>query len=276
MEYQRKIKVPVTSEDRQKSYFKYYERDLVQGDPKLYEKALSGPVDPKNALLFSERNRLFEPGNQEEEIGYCTMEDGTAYMACRIIMPRVTAEMFDWWFAWHGLDNLRYKIWDSEDHYIAQCLNPEIAGNTSLSYKERYQDTIHYIEEDLGAGKDSTYLHFMKPEDFGFSQDLIGTPACATLVCARSFMNGKPNDSDPSNAMVHFTRETDLGLELRSRFWLGWSIREGKDFKTIPPGVRIPETVPKMMLLHCIKEFSNLAAILPEVFAEEAPKEKLL
>ena len=35
-------------------------------------------------------------------------------------MPGVTSEMLDWWFPWHSVgSDLRYKIWDPEDHYFA-------------------------------------------------------------------------------------------------------------------------------------------------------------
>ncbi len=262
-------RVPVTEEDKKKSYYHFFEREMTPPDPALMEKALKGPIDPKDALPLEDMNRLFEPGYMKEEVGYCILEDGTGYMASKVAMPGVTAEMFDWWFAWHGLDNLRYKIWDNEDHYKAECQQPEIASNRALSFKERYVNTVHYIEEDLGAGVDTAYLHFMDPKEFGFDASKIGTDACATIACTRSFMGGKPGEVDPAHSMVHFLREVDGVMELRSRSWLGRTIKDGKPFRSIPEGVRLPEIAPKMLLLHCIKEFSNLAAILPQVYAEE-------
>ena len=53
------------------------------------------------ALKIEDRNKLFEPGYLPCEIGYCVMEDGSAYLANRTEMPGVTPEMFEWWFAWH-------------------------------------------------------------------------------------------------------------------------------------------------------------------------------
>ncbi len=35
------------------------------------------------------------------------MEDGTGYIANLVYMPGVTVDMFDWWFAWHGLGEFR-------------------------------------------------------------------------------------------------------------------------------------------------------------------------
>ena len=40
----------------------------------------------------------------------------------------------------------------------------------------------------------------------------------------------------------------------------------------MPDGVSIPEMGPRALYGHNIKEFSNLAAILPSVYAEEKDK----
>ena len=93
-------RVPVAEEDKKRSYYKYYSEPMVPGDPAKFQKVLAGPIDPSKALPFAQRNRLFEPGYLEEELGYCIMPDGTGYLANLTHMPGVTTEMFDWWFAW--------------------------------------------------------------------------------------------------------------------------------------------------------------------------------
>ncbi len=90
---------------------------------KNLQAARSGPVDVSKALKIQDRNRLFEPGYLDTETGYCIMDDGTGFVANLLQMPGVTGEMFDWWFAWHGLGELRYSIWDPEDHYDARSLD---------------------------------------------------------------------------------------------------------------------------------------------------------
>ena len=42
----------------------------------------------------------------------------------------------------------------------------------------------------------------------------------------------------------------------------------GNIVKGLPDGVRLPEEVTKGLFAHNIKEFSNLAAILPDVYRE--------
>ena len=123
MEQMAKKHVPVTDEEKQKSYYKYFEQEMAQPSPEAYAKMLNGPLRPDQVLQFKDRNRLFEPGYLEAEAGWCILPDGTGYLANLTKMPGVTPEMFDWFFAWHGLDNLRYKIWNPEDHYKAETQN---------------------------------------------------------------------------------------------------------------------------------------------------------
>jgi hypothetical protein len=69
--------------------------------------------------------------------------------------------------------------------------------------------------------------------------------------------------------MCHFVREIEGGVELRTRFWMGYAYQKGKVIKTIPDGVKMPEAPLRALNLHNIKEFTNLAALLPRIFPEE-------
>lgn len=262
-------KVPITQEDKKKSYYKYYLEEMAQAPPEKYAKVLAGPINPANALPVHERNRLFDPGYLDGEIGYCVMPDGTGYVANLTTMPGVTAEMFDWWFAWHGLDNLRYTIWDNEDHYRAESMQREKNKNPLLSYKERYWDTTHYVYEDVGMGPSGLYINFKNPGDMGFDESKIGSSACSTIVCANGHGEGNPPFASPDAIMCHFIRDIDGGVELRTRFWMGYTCTNGTAVKTLPDGMRFPPMGPMGLCLHNIKEFTNLAQLLPRVFAEE-------
>ena len=70
--------------------------------------------------------------------------------------------------------------------------------------------------------------------------------------------------------MCHFLRPKadGQGYELRSRFWFGYHVVNGKPEKLLPDGVQFPLMAVQALLAHNIKEFTNLAAILPEVYAE--------
>lgn len=258
-------KVPITEAQKKLPYAKYFFRELAQAPEENIRIANSGPVCPSKALSIMDRNRLFSPGYLDTETGYCIMEDGTGFVANLINMPGVTTEMFDWWFAWHGLGELRYSIWDPEDHYEARSIDGAIGRCEKLSYKERYWNTTHLIREDMGLGVESIHASFRSPEEMGFAADKIGTPACGTIVTALA----GPNDGSNSQIMCHFIRETADGVELRSRFWLGWTIINKKAVRTLPDNRRMEEIVARHLLLHNIKEFANLASFLPQLFEEE-------
>ena len=269
MEQMAKKRVPVTEEEKQKSYYKYFEQDMAQPAPEAYAKMLNGPLRPDQVLQFKDRNRLFEPGYLEAEAGWCILPDGTGYLANLTKMPGVTPEMFDWFFAWHGLDNLRYKIWNPEDHYKAETQNRVRALDPDLIYQEKLWDTTHEITEDTGMGPDQIVINFKYPGDCGFKAELIGTDACATLVCGKGYGKGQPPFAVPPTFMTHFVREIEGGIELRSRFWMGWNYVNGKDVKVLPDGMRYPDMAAMSLALHNVKEFTNLAAILPSLYAEE-------
>lgn len=262
-------KVPVKDEDRKKSYFKYYDVEMTPPPQEKIGKVLAGPIDPSKALHINDRNRLFEPGYHEEEVGYCIFPDGTGYVANHTPMPGITSEMFDWWFAWHGLDDLRYTIWDNEDHYYARTMQPSKATNPLLSTKEKYWDTTHHVLEDTGMGPEGLFINFKNPGDLGFDTSKIGTEACSTIVCANGVGDGQPPFASPPTIMCHFIRNTEDGVELRTRFWMGWKCEDGIMSKALRDGVRMPPMGPMALCLHNIKEFTNLATLLPKVYAEE-------
>lgn len=269
MEGRKNPKVPVSDADRQKRYFKYYNEEMAQAPPEKYAQVLAGPINPQKALKFKDRNDLFKPGYLDIEIGYCVFEDGTGFVANLTKMPGVTAEMFDWWFAWHGLDNLRYTIWDPEDHHQAESMQKERAKDPDLSYREKYWDTTHYVIEDIGMGPESLFINFKNPRDLGFDASKIDTEACSTIVCAKGAGKGQPPFGGTETIMCHFMRDIEGGVELRTRFWMGWTYNDGRDVKDLPDGMRMPPMGPMGLCLHNIKEFTHLAALLPRIFPEE-------
>ena len=149
------------------------------------------PGTPKDVLRIQDRARLFEPGYHACEFGYWTLEDGTATTACLTDMPGVTAEMFDWWFAWHPLDRLRYAIWDPEDHFDVQLEDHSLSRDKSNTLAERNWGSVHHVWEDIGLGFDLLEIRFHKPSDLGYDMDRIGTDACSTIVCSNAKIYGR-------------------------------------------------------------------------------------
>ena len=118
--------VPITEADKLSPLYKYYERDMVAPDPKRYAD-VEEPMDSETALSALDMNKLFDEGYLDMELGYCNLPDGTGVLANITQMPGVTPEMFDWWFAWHGVAPMRYKVWNPHQHYSCQTRNLEKA-----------------------------------------------------------------------------------------------------------------------------------------------------
>ena len=250
--------VPVTEEEKKGPLYKYFLRPLTPPNPEKYNMA-EKPSDPSLGLLAEDMNKLLDPGYLPLEVGYCQLPNGCAMLANLTFMPGVTPEMFDFWFAWHGVEAMRYKIWDHDDHYFVQTQNMEKALDKSLSLKERYWDTTHHVEEDCNMGKQTIYINFRNPVDIGFDKEKLAK-FDGTIVCS--------GGEQAPTIMVHQCRAVPGGSELRTRFFMGYCVKDGKPHKMIPDGIKMPLEPVQALLKHNMKEFANLAAILPEVYAE--------
>ena len=102
----------------------------------------------------------------------------------------------------------------------------------------------------------------MSPEDYGYDMEQFNPPNVLTAVSANL---GLVEPRTPMATFSHVAREIPGGIELRSRFWLGWHIIDKKP-------ARVADSVPfelvKGLAYHCPKEYANLAAILPKVYKE--------
>ena len=253
--------VPVTEQEKQSPLYKYFEMSMAAPAPGLYEAFESSLLPPDKLLKPQEMNRLFDDGYLPCEFGYGRLEDGTVTLANLTPMPGVTPEMIDWWFAWHGLEPLRYKIWDRDEHMSAITREPEKARDSSLTMKERYWDTTHDVKEAMtpGGPVQDIEINFRNPADVGFDESRL-RDFKGTIICAG-------NERSPV-IMCHFVRPTEEGCELRTRFWMGYKIAGGKPEKAIPDGAEFPIEAASELLKHNIKEFANLAALLPKVYEE--------
>jgi hypothetical protein len=264
-------RIPVSDADKKKSYYKYLLRPMAPGPKESFDAITDEPHDNKLALRVHDRNRLFDPGDLPDPIGWWLLEDGTAIVANRIFFPGSTGEMFDWWFAWHPLDRLRYGIWDPEDHFDVYLQDKAKALDMSKSMRERHWGSVHYVWETIGpdSGMDMVQLNFMRPGELGYDESKIDTDACNALICSNNHTFGRADHADLPVTMVHFLRPVKGGSELRSYFWFGWQIENEKPVKRLPAGVTIPAKLPKSLLQHSTVEYANLAAMLPEIYAKE-------
>ena len=203
----------LTAAERALPYAKFYDLPITPIPEEKLAVLAAGPIDPSLALKIEDRNDLFKPGYLPCEIGYCVMPNGTGFLANRTEMPGVTPEMFEWWFAWHSLEDLRYRIWDPEDHYYARQQMREKTLDQSLPMRERTWGTVHHVLEDIGPGPDELVLEFRYPHELGYEEEKVGTDACAALICANG--HGPVPGQGVAAIMTHFVREIPGGIELR-------------------------------------------------------------
>lgn len=269
----------LSPEEKKRPYAKYYYQQSAP--PRPGHAALLAdlkPLDPARADRIQDANNMLSPGYSDGENGYCVMPDGSGYVALLHKMPGATAEMFDWWFAWHGLEDLRYKIWFPENHIAA---NVHDADRTKILDPERplalkFQGMTHHVVEDIGGGVlNAVAISFLTPEDFGFDMSRFHSPNAEALAAANAL--AKPVDASPDEpalpvAFVHLVRNVPGGIEVRNRFWIGYQIVHKKPVLALPEGFSIPEAAAQGLFLHDVQEFANLGAILPGLYAEQEGK----
>ncbi len=254
-------KVGVSKEEQALPYYKYFERELAEV-PAEKIKLIDAPSEIP-AVPFENRN-LFLAGKDKNycQIGYGVAQDGTGFVCNETYMPGVTVEMLDWWFPWHSVgSDLRYKIWDNEDHYFARADKAAYVCDAKVPVNEKTWGVNHYVLEDIGAGPAPLTLMFKSPIDFGYDSALVGTEFCKSLVCAIG-------SGDCAAAMTHKWYPYKDGVMLCSRFWTGYGVVDENIVCTLPKGAKVPVEVSRGLFAHNIKEFTNLASILPEVYAE--------
>ena len=130
--------------------------------------------------------------------------------------------------AWHGLEDLRYKMWWPAGHFGVSVSDRdrEKILDPDRPLTEKFQGITHYVIENVGGPcAEKIAISFMTPEDLGFDMDRFKSPAVGTVVGANgvSLMldppPGVPARKSPAT-MVHFVREIDGGVEFRPRFWM--------------------------------------------------------
>lgn len=262
----------LTPEELAKPYSKYYFRELIQPDPELMAKFQNGPMDWHDALEPEEINRLLDPGYLPGETGWCVMLDGTAYIATLFQMPGVTLDMVNWWFAWHALEDLRYMIWFPGSHFAIKVddATRKKLTDPALPPRAKVENVTHMVCEDIfGTGKIPPFhaMPFVTPEDAGFDRSRYDAAKNVTIIAAVS----RPDEDLPPERfriLVHFFRETENGVELRTRTWRGCTLVDGKKKVMLPQGHVMDMSSVVPLTEHSSMEYTNLAKILPQLYAE--------
>ena len=255
--------VSLTAEEKALPYAKYFYRELARIPQEKLAVAEGPALKPEEILPIEARNLYLAGKDSGAQVGFGVAENGTGYVANRTFLAGITPEMMEWWFAWHPIESdLRYKLWDHDDHYYARADKPGYIKDPSVPMREKTWGVDHSVLEDIGTGPAELLLHFQRPAFYGYDETIIGSEYCTSLVCAAG------EGSAPA-FMTHKFYAAEGGTMLVSRFWMGYIFADGQFVKVIPDGVSMPVEAPRALFAHNIKEFTNLAAILGPLYEEE-------
>lgn len=255
-------KVPVCKEETTLSYYKYFLRPMaVLPEDKM--RLAHEPQPIGLGIPFDQRDRFLSEDGDYCHIGFGENEDGTAYAANETYIENATPEMLDWWFAWHAVgSDLRYKLWDPEDHFYAKADKVDYVCDPNVPMNQKTWGVNHQVLEDIGAGKLSTVLHFMSPERFGYTPSLVGTAKCTTLVCGGNTPAFVPHKCDPYKN----------GIIIGSYFWCGYMLTPEETMVKIPDLSKAPVkpiNMARLLYSHNVKEMTNLGVILVSLYNEQ-------
>lgn len=262
-----------------KPYARFWNPEMGEMQPQVLKALAHGPEARELGFAIEQADLLLDEGYLPLETGVTRLSTGQIFVACLTKMPGVTSEMIDWWFAWHPMEDARYKLWHPKAHLSARATRQN-ADEPNLTNQEKYLRNPHFITEYVGSDKIDIVITFSPPETLldtaRFPEARIGTAICATV--------GLQKAPIIVTRMIHLIRETEDGVEMRSRFWMGEPRFRAKPHGDI--GVRLPFSkmiarravgfeLGRDMLVHCAMEMNHLAGFLPDLYRAYHPDEAL-
>jgi hypothetical protein len=266
---------PLTAEEQARPFAKYYCEEIKPPDP-AHMACMDKPMDPARAFGPEEIDRLLDPEKletEEVEVGWCNLPNGAGYIANKIFYPGVTADMIDWWFAWHTLEDLRYRIWYPPQHAgimlspidRARILDPEVPN------REKNWGVTHNVTENCDCGMENVDISFRSPQDMGFDMERFNK-VIATFAGGGGWAVTVERCDESITApaiMCHVFYDAPGGLTHRTRFWLGYRFTEGGEPElTLPPGLQVPVAAVQGLARHNVKEFTRFGDFLPRIHKE--------
>lgn len=259
-----------TTGDRAKPFAKYWNPDMRPMPAHAVAAVLRGAVAEQliPGVEHAQEN-LFGDAPVLEN-GYALHASGALHINILTDMPGVSPEMIDWWFAWHGDDAAKYKLWHPQSHIHAQWTQPQ---PNSGDWRSRYTGNTSIVDEYLGSNLMRLSIRFIRPEEMGLRHASLDDPREATVVCARTGLGDSPVDA---GWLAHHVRRTPTGSEMRSRFWIGGpyaaprggGLLAGLRAQAAKLFAQPSDIEGRNLLVHCAEEMQHLAGFLPAIYEE--------
>ncbi len=209
---------------------------------------------------FSHKNEILQNAALQKETGFARLPGGDYLVAMTCPMPGVTPEMIRWWFWWHAQQSIRYKLWFPGEHYGISTARKNRAYFSAPEPPD-FEPNVHYPVERIGRLILPLKIAFVSPEEFGFSPALMREAGVPLIVSGHV---GAVYGLIPHTEMAHIFLETEDGLTLVSRFWLGHTLKNPLLRKAM-----LTDATARGMAAHCCVEYRSLAAILPELYRQK-------
>lgn len=257
--------------DREKgAYAEFFNPVMAPLPEHLYQALSLGAIAHPLLPPVEQAHQLQASGYLPVETGYTLCPDGAAHIAVLTPMPGVKPSHWDWWFAWHGSDPQRYKLWHPQAHLHVAWQD----GRDDLGY---YIDRVSNVVEFVGPVAFSAAIRFVRPARMGLDEVLLKAMG-ETAICARIGLT-IAGIAIESGWLLHHVRPVAGGSEMRSRFWLGgrnvrlfgWEGSAGRWLGRLASRLRpITREQIRELMVHDAQEMSHLSSFLPQLHARFA------
>jgi FAD/FMN-containing dehydrogenase len=254
-----------SDQDRRSDYAPFYNENIPELPAEVAAALYAGALRWGTLPDVGDLPELEKSGYSAVEYGYSVDKDGSIAVAVKTDMPGVTPAMWDWWFGWHGSQDLRYKLWHPAAHLSTRWED----GKDDACYVGRNS----IIKEYIGKDPLDAVIQFKSPLEFGFSKASVNSPDKAVYICAKL---GHPDLPVDYGYLVHQVRAIENGAEMRSRFFIGGkyaSVRKKGRLAEMATDIvrkfkRLPDNFGADLLRHCAEEMNHLAAFLPRLYQQ--------
>ncbi|WP_435171732.1 DAPG hydrolase family protein [Falsirhodobacter sp. 1013] len=219
-------------------------------------------------------NALLDLDHSATKNGYAVLDGSTSYVQSRHVMPGVSAEMLRWWFTWHEVERERYSLWFPHAHIENSVQDPQRLQDRTKTYEQRLYDNPNYVKELVGPTAMELLIRFKDPAKLGFDAKAFSDRG---FIASASGIVGPATADDVINSMmIHIARDTDQGMELVSRYWIGahpdLARFEGAEKAAgMMAQAGYNDSVAEMsayeLAVHDMIEFTHLASFLPALHA---------
>lgn len=170
---------------------------------------------------FSDKDSILSDPQLQTQAGFSRLLDGSYLVSMYCPMPGITPEMIKWWFWWHPQADERYQVWVPGEHYGISYdkKNRDYFSQPSVP---AFQPNTHYPTERISGVRMPLRIDFVTPEQFGFSKEVMEENQIPLIVCGHV---GAFRGLVWHTEMAHIFTQTEDGLFLCSRFWIGKTLK---------------------------------------------------